>query len=169
MQHVKTTKVLKCKRDCRNIGNAERRLNNLANVWKYVVFASPHSTFYVNTLEFVPKYNIYRLKMQWETNISFRFIHLLNSHQILKTLRQLILSDTLVKTTKQPCARSMYWFSILPQNSSAVNERTNIFQSSRIIFALCNTFAVCLFKKFYLIVFSNLNFLTVHSLYHLCT
>ena len=52
----KDNKSLKCKRDCRNIGNAERRLNNLTNVWKYVVFASPHSTFYVNTLEFVPKF-----------------------------------------------------------------------------------------------------------------
>ena len=33
------------KRKRENIGNAERRLNNLTNVWKYVVFASPHSTF----------------------------------------------------------------------------------------------------------------------------
>ena len=40
-----TCKDNKRKRDCRNIGNAERRLNNLTNVWKYVVFASPHSTF----------------------------------------------------------------------------------------------------------------------------
>ena len=51
-----TCKDNKRKRDCRNIGNAERRLNNLTNVWKYVVFASPHSTFYINTLEFVPKF-----------------------------------------------------------------------------------------------------------------
>ena len=51
-----TCKDNKRKRDRRNIGNAERRLNNLINVWKYVVFASPHSTFYVNTLEFEPKF-----------------------------------------------------------------------------------------------------------------
>ena len=38
----KDNKSLKCKRDCRDIGNAEGRLNNLANVWKYVVFASLH-------------------------------------------------------------------------------------------------------------------------------
>ena len=69
-----TCKDNKRKRDCRNIGNAERRLNNLTNVWKCVVFASPHSTFYVNTLEFVPKVKFHWLKMQWETNISFRLL-----------------------------------------------------------------------------------------------
>ena len=35
---------------------------------------SPHLTFYVNTLEFVPKYKFHWLKMQWETNISFRLL-----------------------------------------------------------------------------------------------
>ena len=100
-----TCKDSKRKRDCRNIGNAERRLNNLTNVWKYVVFASPHSTFYVNTLEFVPKVKFHWLKMQWETNISFRLLVKFSPNiEHVET----ILSDTLVKTTKQPCVRSMY-------------------------------------------------------------
>ena len=87
----------------------------------------------------------------------YKFIHLLRFPPKIElaALRQLNSKDFYLipceifqlKTAKLSCARSMYWFSILPQNSSAVNERTNIFQSSRIIFALCNTFAVCLFKK----------------------
>ena len=50
-----TCKDNKRKRDCRNIGNAERRLNNLTNVWKYVVllhhiqlFTSIHLNSYQN-------------------------------------------------------------------------------------------------------------------------
>ena len=65
-----TCKDNKRKRDCRNIGNAERRLNNLTNVWKYVTTFN----FYVNTLEIVPKYKFHWLKMQREINISFRLL-----------------------------------------------------------------------------------------------
>ena len=101
-----TCKDSKRKRDCKNIGNAERRLNNLTNVWKYVVFDSPHSTFYVNTLEFIPKYKFHWLKMQWETNISFRLLVKFSPN--IEHVETIYLFDTLVKTTKQPCVHSMY-------------------------------------------------------------